>query len=134
MKNYSILTFVILLLFASCSKDNTSAKKLDGVWNMSSVKINNNELISANTRMETTFTGISQNTGRYNTKVFILNVLSNEAKGDFNISGDGTKITLDEDGASTPGTGSILELTNTYIHVSYTDKDDNLVVFKGDKQ
>ena len=101
---------------------------------MSSVKINNNELISANTRMETTFTGISQNTGRYNTKVFILNVLSNEAKGDFNISGDGTKITLDEDGASTPGTGSILELTNTYIHVSYTDKDDNLVVFKGDKQ
>lgn len=134
MKNYTILSFVILLFFASCSKDNISAKKLDGVWNMSSVKINNVELISNNTRMETSFTEISTNTGRYNTKVFILNVLTNEAKGNFTVSGDGTKITLDEDGASTPGSGTITELTSTYISVSYTDKDGNLVVFKGDKQ
>jgi len=134
MKNYTIISFVLLLLLASCSKDNFAAKKLDGLWKMSSVKVNNAELISTDTKMETSFSGISENTGRYNTKVFLLNVLVSEASGDFIVSADGTKITLDEDGTSTPGTGTILELTTKFIHVSYTDSDGNLVIFKGDKQ
>lgn len=132
MKNYSII-LIAFLLFASCSKENMNAKKLEGVWKMNSLKYNNVELVTAGSAMEIIFTEVVKNTGRYSSRLYLFNQLSKVENGDFTVSNEGTKISLKDDLVTSVVTGDIVELSSKTLQISYTDVDGNLVVFKADK-
>lgn len=134
MKSIVLFSVTLLVLFSSCSKDAMNAKKIEGIWTVNSLMINNIEFISVNSTVETTFTYKTGNSGRYNTRTHLFNVLAGDVSGDFIISDNGSKITLDEDGSSESGTGDIIELTDTYLHVIYVDGDNNYVEFKATKK
>lgn len=121
-------------MLSSCSKDVQSAQKLSGIWSITSFTVNSTELISTNTKMETTFTDIAGSLGRYNTKTYVFNILANEVSGDFDVSNNGQSITLDEDGSNAPGTGTIIELSDSFLQITYVDEDGNNAVFKATKK
>lgn len=134
MKNFTLLTISILFLLTSCSKDNAAAKKLDGSWNVTSLKVNSSELISANSSAEMVFSDIDANTGRYSIKLYALTVLVSNSTGSFTISDDGTRLSLEDDSSVSTDYGLVTNLTNSDLTFSFTDTDGDTTVVVAEKE
>lgn len=134
MKVNSLYIFSLLLILISCSKDNLSASRLEGEWNLVSMTFDGVEAINTNTEVSYTFLNIDRKTGNYKTSYYILNSLIAEFSGSFTISGDGTFIRFKENGNSISGPGMINELNEDFFKISYTDADETYIVLKAEKK
>lgn len=133
MKNLLGLGLVVLMM-ASCSKDNKTNKKLDGTWNATSVTINGTETFGSEgltTKWNTTF---KQTDGAEGDYTINANVLGTDATytGSYVVSEDGEVITMTD--SDNEKTTADLTLDGDEQTLSSTDSDGNKTVIKATKQ
>ncbi len=127
------------MLLVSCKKEvdpnESVASKLEGSWKVSSLLYDGTQLVVTSlSKVEVVFSEIEKNKGRYNTKTYVLNVLSSDLSGSFVVSDGGKKITLDEDGDKGPAVGVIDKSTDSELEVKYTDSEDKITIFVAEKK
>lgn len=133
MKKIFLIPIILVTLLVACKKDEVASKKLQGTWNITSLKTNGEEAIVADTTTaKITFSEIDANAGNYTLKFYLLGLELGSTEGTFTINDDATSIQLtDEDNLSTDA--EIITLTNTDFEIRSIDAVD-VTVIKGEKE
>jgi hypothetical protein len=133
MKKIFLIPIILVTLLVACKKDELASKKLQGTWNITSLKTNGEEAIVADTTTaKITFSEIDANAGNYTLKFYLLGLELGSTEGTFTINDDATSIQLtDEDNLTT--NAEIITLTNTDFEIRSIDAVD-VTVIKGEKE
>ena len=133
MKKIFLIPIILVTLLVACKKDEVASKKLQGTWNITSLKTNGEEAIVADTTTaKITFSEIDANAGNYTLNFYLLGLELGSTEGTFTINDDATSIQLtDEDNLSTDA--EIITLTNTDFEIRSIDAVD-VTVIKGEKE
>lgn len=132
MKNLLGLALVVVMM-ASCSKDNRTNNKLEGTWNATSFTLNGEEGFGPNELVSKWNTTFKPTDGAEGTYSIDANALGTDTTytGTYVISDDGETITTTEDGEKTE---SDLSLDGDEYTMTSTDENGIKTVITAKKQ
>lgn len=122
-KLFAVLTIALSVAVVSCNKDQAAVKKLDGTWNVTSMKFDGQELISSDFTSTMTFSKCKLKKDEWcnSTSTVTFSGTTETTNGVYRVTGDGTTLESKEHADSTDVSSmTIDELTKTNMKATQT--------------